>query len=178
MKKRKLVLYIAMSLDGVIAKPGDDLSFLLIVHKEGEDYGYTEFLDTVDTVIIGRKTFDWVMKQVGEFPHSDLDTYVVTRSEKASFGNISFYTGKLKDLVSRLKNEPGKDIFCDGGAELVNELLKERLIDEMIISIIPIAVGDGTRLFGEGRPEQKLELISVRQFDTGLVQLHYSASSG
>ncbi len=63
MNKRKVIVYIAMSLDGYIAGEGDDLSFLSIVQQDGEDYGYHAFVDTIDTVIIGRKTYDWVCKQ-------------------------------------------------------------------------------------------------------------------
>jgi dihydrofolate reductase len=170
---RKVILYIAISLDGYIAKPNDDLSFLAIVEKEGEDYGYADFVNSIDTVIIGRKTYDWIMDQVPEFIHADKNTYVITRTAKESIGNTSFYTGNLKDLILKLKTEQGKDIFIDGGAEIVNQLLKENLIDEFIISIIPILVGDGIKLFKDGRPEQQLELISSKQFEKGLMQLHY-----
>lgn len=162
-----------MSLDGYIAKPNDDLSFLSIVEKEGEDYGYSDFVSTVDTVILGRKTYDWVMKQVGEFPHADKNAYIITRTAKPTIGKTVFYTGDLTDLVIKLKSENGKNIFCDGGAEIVNELLKNDLLDEIIISVIPILVGNGTRLFKDGRPEQKLKLVNVKTFDTGLTQLHY-----
>ncbi|MBN8696217.1 MAG: dihydrofolate reductase [Bacteroidetes bacterium] len=170
---RKVILYIATSLDGYIAKPNDDLSFLSIVHKEGLDYGYTDFVNSVDTVILGRKTYDWVMTQVPEFPHADKNAYIITRTTKPSIGKTQFYTADLKALISQLKSEQGKNIFIDGGAELVNTLLKDHLIDELIISIIPILVGDGIKLFKDGRPEQNLELISSQQFETGLVQVHY-----
>lgn len=170
---RKLILFIATSLDGYIAKPNDDLSFLSIVQKEGEDYGYGKFIDTIDTVILGRKTYDWVMTQVPEFPHADKNAFIITRNERPSIGKTHFYTGNLNELVSRLKKESGKNIFVDGGAEIVNELLKENLIDEFIISIIPILVGNGTKLFKDGRPEHILELVSTKQFEKGLTQLHY-----
>jgi dihydrofolate reductase len=170
-------LYIATSLDGYIAKPNDDLSFLSLVEQEGEDYGYTAFTETVDTVLVGRKTYDWVMAQVPEFPHADKNTFVITRTAQPSVGKTTFYTGNIKELVSRLKSEPGKDIFCDGGAELVNELLREALIDELIISIVPILLGSGTRLFKDGRPEQTLKLVSSKQFPLGLVQLHYQQAN-
>ena len=173
---RKVILYIAMSLDGYIAKPQDDLSFLSIVEKEGEDYGYADFMSTIDTVILGRKTYDWVMNHVVEFPHSDLHSYIITRNLKPSIGKTVFYSGDLIDLVKKLKSEKGKHIFCDGGAEIVNEFLKNDLLDEIIISIIPILVGNGIRLFNEGRPEQKLKLANVKTFDTGLTQLHYKRS--
>ncbi|WP_250631280.1 dihydrofolate reductase family protein [Rhodoflexus caldus] len=170
---RQIILYIAMSLDGYIAKPNDDLNFLSIVQKEGEDYGYADFVSTIDTVILGRKTYDWVMKQVGEFPHADKNAYIITRTARPTIGKTVFYTGDLTDLVIKLKSENGKNIFCDGGAEIVNELLKNDLLDEIIISVIPIFVGNGTRLFKDGRPEQKLQLVNVKTFDTGLTQLHY-----
>jgi dihydrofolate reductase len=170
---RKVIVYIATSLDGYIAKPNDDLSFLSIVAQEGEDYGYADFIKTVDTVILGRKTYDWVMTQVPEFPHADKDSFVITRTARPAIGKTNFYTGNLKDLVSGLKNRQGKNIFIDGGAEIVNELLKEDLIDEFIISIIPILVGNGIKLFRDGRAEHQLELIATKQFEKGLAQLHY-----
>lgn len=175
--ERKLIVYIAASADGFIAKPNDDLSFLSIVNKEGEDYGYSEFIKTVDTIILGRKTYDWVMAHVPEYAHPDKTTYVVTRTPRQRIGNTHFYTGDLKELVLKLKSEEGKNIFIDGGAEIVHALLQQHLIDELIISIIPILVGDGTRLFKEGRPEQQLKLLSAKQFDTGLIQLHYKVAA-
>lgn len=170
---RKVIVYIAASLDGYIAKPNDDLSFLSAVQIEGEDYGYNDFINTIDTVILGRKTYDWVMQQVDVFPHADKNTYVITRTPKPDTGNTQFYTGSLKELVQQLKTQAGKNIFCDGGAEIVNELLKHKLVDEFIISVIPILLGDGVHLFKPGIPEQALILLSAKQFETGLVQLHY-----
>lgn len=173
---RKVILYIATSLDGYIAKPNDDLSFLASVQKDGEDYGYSDFVNSVDTVILGRRTYDWVMTQVEEFPHADKNSYIITRTPRPSIGKINFYTGNLKDLISGLKTEKGKNIFIDGGAVIVNALLKENLIDEFVVSVIPVLVGNGTKLFLDGRPEQNLKLIEIKQFDTGLIQLHYKCA--
>jgi dihydrofolate reductase len=170
---RKVILYIATSLDGYIAQPNDDLGFLSIVEQEGQDYGYADFVKTVDTAIVGRKTYDKVISMGVDFPHADKDTYIITRTPRPNIGNVKFYTGDLKTLVDELKSKNGKNIFCDGGAETVNELLKSDLIDEFIISVIPILVGNGTKLFKDGRPEQKLEFVSVKSFEKGLTQLHY-----
>ena len=172
---RKLVIFIAASLDGYIAKPGDDLSFLKIVEKEGEDYGYAEFTTTIDTIILGRKTYDWVLREIGHshYDNGDRDVYVITRTKRPRIGRTTFYTGNLTELVQQLKSRNGKNIYCDGGAEIINELLKNDLVDEMIISIIPVLVGDGTRLFKDGRPEQQLKLVNTKTFETGLTQLHY-----
>ncbi len=174
MADRKLILYIACSLDGYIAKPNDDLSFIDMVQKEGEDYGYHYFMETVDTVIIGRKTYDWVMRHVDDFPHSDKETYIITHEKRPPIGNTIFFNGSIKSLLSELKVKSGQNIFCDGGAEIVHQLLCDRLFDELIISVIPVLVGNGIRLFKDERPEEILKLISVKQFDTGLVQVHYS----
>jgi len=173
---RKLSLFIATSLDGYIAKPNDDLSFLKLVEKDGEDYGYAKFSDTIDTLIVGRKTYDYVLREIGpaHYDNGQRDVYVITRTNRPTIGRTTFYTGSLKELVHRLKSEKGKNIYCDGGAEVINELLKHELIDEFIISVIPILLGNGTRLFQDGGPEQLLELKSVKTYDIGLTQLHYS----
>ena len=173
---RKLILYISCSLDGYIAKPNDDLSFLDRIQKEGEDYGYYGFTSSVDAVIVGRRTYDWVLGQGYEYPHTDKETYVITRTTGVSKGNINFYSGSLRELVLRLKSKPGKNIYCDGGAQIVHELLKEKLFDELIISVVPVLLGHGTRLFNDGRPEQVLTLVSTKTYDTGLVQLHHEAN--
>jgi dihydrofolate reductase len=172
---RKISLFIATSLDGYIAKPNDDLSFLKLVEKEGEDYGYAEFIDKIDTLIIGRRTYDYVLKEIGpsHYDNGKRDVYIITRTERPKVGRTTFYTGDISELVHKLKSEDGKNIYCDGGAEIINELLKHHLIDEFVISIVPVLLGNGTRLFKDGPPEQVLEFVTVKTFDTGLIQLHY-----
>jgi dihydrofolate reductase len=172
---RKVSIFIAASLDGYIAKPNDDLGFLKLVEKKGEDYGYTAFMDTVDTIILGRKTYDYVVKEMGTsyYDNGTRDVYIITRTERPQMGRTTFYTGNLTDLVQRLKSEEGQTIFCDGGAEVINALLQHDLVDEWVISMIPILLGQGTQLFKDNRPEQNLELIEGKTFDTGLAQLHY-----
>ncbi len=170
---RKVILDIATSLDGYIAKPDDNLDFLSIVEQPSQDYGYADFIKTIDTVIIGRKTYDKVLTFGIPFPHADKKTFVITRTPRPQTGNIVFYTESIKDLVLKLKSEKGKNIFVDGGAELVNEMMKHDLIDEFVISIIPIFIGSGIQLFKQGRPEARLKLVNSAHFEKGLVQLHY-----
>jgi dihydrofolate reductase len=172
---RKLSLFIATSVDGYIAKPNDDLSFLKLVEKEGEDYGYGAFTENIDTIIIGRRTYDYVINEIGSshYDNGERDVYVITRTERPKVGRTNFYSGDLTKLVEQLKSEKGKNIYCDGGAEVINELFNHDLIDEIIISVIPVLLGNGTRLFKDGRPEQTLEFIQVKTFETGLTQLHY-----
>lgn len=172
---RKISLFIATSLDGYIAKPNDDLSFLKLVEKEGEDYGYKEFTESIDTLIIGRRTYDYVLNEIGasHYDNGQRDVYVITRNQRPKIGRTTFYTGNIPDLVEKLKSEKGKNIYCDGGAIVINELLKHDLIDEFIISVIPVLLGNGTRLFKDGRPEQTLEFVQAKTFETGLTQLYY-----
>ena len=94
---RKLSLFIATSLDGYIAKPNDDLSFLKLVEKKGEDYGYKEFTETIDTLIIGRRTYDYVVKEIGasHYDNGERNVYVITRTDRPNLGRITFYTGNL-----------------------------------------------------------------------------------
>jgi len=148
---------------------------LKLVEKEGEDYGYAEFIANIDTIILGRRTYDWVLREIGtsHYDNGERNVYVITRTERQSVGKTKFYTGDLTELVQQLKSENGKNIYCDGGAEIVNELLISDLIDEFIVSIVPVLVGNGIRLFKDGRPEQQLELVNTKAFDTGLIQLHY-----
>lgn len=169
----KVILYIAMSLDGYIAKENNELDFLKIVERAGEDYGYYDFIKNIDTVIMGRKTYDMVLGFGIPFPHKDKKCYVLTRSKSGSDENVTFYNGALDKLISELRRKEGKDIFIDGGAETVNELLQLKLIDKLIISVIPVLLGNGIKLFNDGRPEQKLELLRSSTFSSGLAQLWY-----
>ena len=150
--ERKLILFISMSLDGYIATKDNSLEFLSVVEQEGEDYGYNDFITSVDTVIIGRKTYEKVIAMGYEYPHTDKDVYILSRTAKPAIGNFKFYANNLSGLVNNLKKQLGKHIYCDGGAEVANELMKNNLIDEFIISVIPILLGDGIKLFKDNRP--------------------------
>ncbi|WP_224997316.1 dihydrofolate reductase family protein [Cesiribacter sp. SM1] len=170
---RQVILYIAMSLDGYIAKEDDNLDFLSVVEKEGEDYGYTAFQQEVDTLIWGRRTYDKVLSFGIDFPHKDKKCYVLSGSKTGSDENVEFFGGDVRELIAQIRSQEGKHIYCDGGAGVVYELLKYGLIDRMIISVIPHLLGSGIRLFKDGRPEQHLKFRSSTTFPTGLVQLWY-----
>ena len=179
MNNRKVVLYISMSLDGFIATDDHDLSWLSVVEKEGEDYGYKSIQERSDAYIIGRKTYDVVLQLTGgDFPQTEwYDCYVITREERESTNGVKFYNGDIEDLIHRLKSEKGKDIYVDGGGQIVQLLMKKNLIDEYIISVIPIFLGDGKRLFLGDSSRIDLELRETKSFEKGLVQLHYTKKS-
>jgi dihydrofolate reductase len=170
---RKVILYIAMSLDGYIAGPEDNLDFLAQVERPNEDYGYAAFTHTIDTVIWSRRTYEQVLSFLPDYLHKDKKVYVLSRTRTGQQGHVEFYGGDLKQLIASLKQQPGLDIYCDGGAEVVSALLQEKLLDTLVISIIPHLLGSGIRLFKDGRPEQHLTLSKSLTFPSGLVQLWY-----
>lgn len=175
MSNRKLIVYISMSLDGFLATKDDDLSWLSAIEKEGEDYGYTAFTKTVDTYIVGRSTYDVVLNLTGgKFPQSEqYKCYVITRQERESENGITFYNGDIETLIQNIKKEEGGNIYCDGGGQIVKLLMEKDLIDEYIISVIPIILGDGKRLFLGGTPMINIKAKPAKNYETGVVQLHY-----
>lgn len=164
-----------MSLDGFLAKNDDDISWLSIVKKKGEDYGYEEFNKTVDTYIVGRTTYETVLKLTGGIfpPVEQHKCYVITRQERESENGVTFYNGAIEVLINRLKSENGKNIYCDGGGQIVKLLMEKNLIDEFRISVIPIILGDGKRLFKGGTPMIKLKALTSKQYESGLIHLRY-----
>jgi dihydrofolate reductase len=173
MKNRDVILYIAASLDGYIASENGGLTFLSMVNVPGQDYGYRDFINTVDTVIMGRKTYDTVLSFGDVFPHHDKKCYVLSRTRTGSDENVEFYNGDIAELITRIRKVKGKDLFIDGGADLVFEMMKVNLVDRYIISIIPHLLGSGISLFKPGRQEQQLKFIHCKTFPSGLVQLWY-----
>ena len=169
---RKLVLYIAMSLDGFIAKKDDNIDFLSIVETPNEDFGYSDFLQNIDTVIWGRKTFDKVLSFGNGVPHKNKKVFVVSKTRKGKIENAE-YIDDVVNLVTTLKQMEGKDIYCDGGAEIVYELMNKQLFDRIIVSIIPHFLGDGIRLFKDKNIEQQLRFKRSISYPSGLVQLWY-----
>ena len=172
---RKVIVYIAASTDGYIARADGNLDWLSAVEVPGEDYGYKAFTERIDTVIMGRITYEKVLSFGIPYPHADKRSYIISRTlTESSNPAIEFYGGELTELIHRLKSQSGKDIFIDGGAQLVHTLLQQKAIDELIISTIPVLLGGGIRLFKEGFPEKKLKLQHVQSFASGLVQVHYT----
>ncbi|SES12163.1 dihydrofolate reductase family protein [Salipaludibacillus aurantiacus] len=170
---RKLVLFIAMSLDGYIATKDESLDWLFNSEGEG-DNGYSEFYDTVDTVLIGKKTYDWIMKhETGNFPYNNKDCYVFTRSPIEDTGDVSFINEDIVSFTNQLKNQEGKNIWIVGGGELLQSFVEEKLVDEIILTVAPTVIGNGIPLFKEGDYQLDLSLKGTRNFNQ-FVELHYT----
>lgn len=171
---RKVVLFIATSLDGYIATENDSLDWLFKVDGEG-DNGYSEFIKTIDTVILGRRTYDWIMdNELGEFPYQNQKCYVFSNTTLENNENVEFVNEDISSFISNIKKTSGKNIWIVGGGELVYYFIKEKLIDEYIITIAPTIIGKGIPLFKRIDVEVELELKNVRRFNQ-FVELHYVA---
>jgi dihydrofolate reductase len=168
---RKIVLYIATSLDGFIAKENGSLDWLFAIEGVG-DNGFTEFYQTIDTIIMGRGTYDHLMTMVEEYPHADKKSYIFSRQENRQELHVEFVSDNVADFVQKLKQQEGSNIWLVGGADLLDKFLKENLIDELIITFSPIILGKGIPLFKIDNPELKLELKEQKHFGQ-FVQVHY-----
>lgn len=172
MNERKLVLYIAASLDGYIAAEGHKLDWLFNVEGEG-DNGYSVFYDTIDTVIMGRITYDWIIEhEQGDFPYKGKACYVFSRSKMEVNEDVTFIQGDVTEFTKILKNKTGKKIWLVGGGELLDAFIKENLVDEMIVTIAPVLLGGGIPLFKKNRFQTSLSLKTVNRFNQ-FTELHY-----
>ncbi|MHB1405002.1 MAG: dihydrofolate reductase family protein [Desulfitobacteriaceae bacterium] len=168
---RKVILFIATSLDGYIATESGDINWLNSVQGEG-DNGLAEFYKTIDTVIMGKTTYDHVLTLVEDFPHSDRKCYVFSNSKTGNDKYVEFIKGDVVKFTRNLQYQNGINIWLVGGAGLLNQFLKENLIDEFIITVAPVVLGNGIPLFKKDNPEFKLSLQGCRRFGE-FVQLHY-----
>lgn len=143
---KRIKLYIAMSLDGYIATRDGNINWLSAVEGEG-DNGYFAFFSSIDTVVMGRLTYEWILKNNTYFPYAQQKCYVVTSKKMPSIGNVHFIEGDFKEIADKLREETEKDICLIGGAQLFEGFLQLGEVDDLIISIAPIILGDGIRLF-------------------------------
>jgi len=172
---KKIVLYIATSLDGYIARENGDIDWLSMVESPNEDYGYTDFLKSVDTVIMGRRTYDQVLT-FGDFPYKGKKCYVISRTARPKDDYVEFWSGDICKLISEIRQKDGSNIWLVGGAQIAGEFLRKNLIDRYIISVLPVLLGKGILLFHSDIPEIRLQLLRNVAYPSGLVQLSYERS--
>ena len=171
---RKVIVHIATSADGFIARPDGDLEWLTSRPKPKGFYGIGDFMKTIDTMLMGRKTYD-VGRRLGGTFDSKSRTIVFSRSSPPADvpAGVEFVEDPIGLFVSRLREQPGKDIWLMGGGELIASFLDERVIDEFVINVVPVFIGDGIPLIARRHREVPLDLQSVEHFEDGMVQLHY-----
>lgn len=171
----KTIIYIACSLDGFIAGGNNDLFWLDEFNKPGQDYGYSRFLKTVGTVVMGRKTYETVLK-FGAYPYKAQKSYILTSKKnlKPADKNVIIWTKGFKLLVKELGKTKKGIIWPVGGGELISAFINAGLVDEYIVFIAPLLLGSGTGLFRGIRDRAGLKLKTVKSYASGLSMLRYA----
>lgn len=164
---RKVKLYIAVSLDGYIADIHGGVEWL--DNCQLPDYissDYDNFIQTVDTIIMGKTTYTQVVEELSPnvWPYKQCLTYVLTHQTLENKENIIFYRGDIVSIINDLKQQSGKDIWICGGANVIEQLLKEDLIDIYHLTVAPILLGEGIRLFTQ---TQSRNLDFVKSYQDG-----------
>lgn len=168
---REILVFIAGSLDGFIAKENDDLQWLEETEGEG-DNGYGDMYQTIDTVIMGKRTYDYILEQLKPFPYPDKKCYVFSTTQTGENEHVTFIQEDVITFTQRLKEQEGTKIWMVGGGDLLDAFLQEQLIDEWIITITPHLLGSGIPLFKSPRPFENLRLLETKRYGQ-MVQLHY-----
>ncbi|MBP1046480.1 dihydrofolate reductase [Enterococcus sp. BWM-S5] len=175
---RKIILYIAASLDGYIAEADGSIDFLTDdTSSEVEAFdSYTQLLERIDTVVLGRTTYDQLVNELSpdQYPYEDKISYIITHRPKAGTDQLIFTEEQPEQLIQRLKQEEGKDIWIVGGSQIIAPLIANNLIDEYVITTIPIILGKGIPLFSETDTAIKLKIVDS-QIEHGLITSFYQA---
>ena len=164
-------VFLAVSVDGYIAREDGSLDWLSVVQKEGEDYGYKAFSDLVDVLVIGRNTYDTVL-DFEQWPYPNKRCVVMTHRPTEALHGEEFFSGAPAALLEKLGQEGVQRLYVDGGS-VIQQFLSAQLIDDLTLSVIPLVLGAGIRLFDAAGPPQKLILEETHSWATGLVQLRY-----
>jgi dihydrofolate reductase len=168
---RKVILSLAISLDGFIEGPNGEYDWCFT----DQDYGMAEFLKRIDTIFYGRKSYELMKADGGgENLWRDKKQYVFSNSLKQKSNEFEIISGNIEQRVKEIKNLKGKDIWLFGGAILANNLLNFSLVDELGLAVHPILLGKGKLLFSGSNARIKTELIHSKTYNTGLVYLSYS----
>jgi dihydrofolate reductase len=165
---RKIILNLAISLDGFVEGPNGEYDWCFT----DQDYGMIEFLNRIDSIFIGRKSYE-VLTKSGVNPFKSKLFFLFSNTIKHSENNITLLHSDSENEVMNIKNQKGKDIWLFGGSELTSCLLKANLIDELQLSVHPILLGKGKLLFSDIQSRIQLKLIKNIAYSSGLVQVHY-----
>jgi dihydrofolate reductase len=169
---RKVVLGLGISLDGYLARPDGAVDFLFMP----KDFSMGPFFATIDTAIMGRKTYDVALKMGGGgLGDSKMKNYVFSHSQPpGERAGVTFVNESPKGFVETLRKRSGKNIWLMGGGELARDFLKDDLVDELYIGIVPVLIGEGIPLFPSGFPQRDFSLLENKTFSKGMIALKYA----
>jgi dihydrofolate reductase len=176
---KKVTLYVACSIDGYIAKPDGSLDWLDALPNPGKiDHGYGDLLENTSCILMGRKTYVKLLSFGIDWPYPEIKTFVVTSDKTfvASTPNTDILTGNIATELERIRTFQEKDIWLVGGGELVTFFLNNDLIDRMILSFVPVILGEGIPLFPGKSKETQWTLTGSIAFPTGIASLTYERS--
>jgi len=170
----KIVLFIATSLDGYIASPDGTVNWLF----HDADYGYTEFMASLEAVVMGRKTWEQA-KTFEEVPFAGKQVFVFSRTLPASSDErIRHVQGEVGSVVAAMRQNLQRDLWLVGGGELIRQFLAHRLIDEFRLFVHPILLGEGVPLFLPHSERTNLRFEGSQSFSSGLLELRYQRAQG
>ncbi|NBU23227.1 MAG: hypothetical protein EBS38_04880 [Actinobacteria bacterium] len=173
----KTIFYGVMSLDGFLAGPNDDMSWAEKYLSNDQDYGWMELVQSCGAVLMGRKTFEFEMKNAPDLDRM-LPTYVLTsqplRFDGVSPENLQFISGDLKAVIPNIMAKHPGDLFIGGGAQLVEGLLQDGLLDQLELFIAPDVLGRGVRLFQDPNLTTSFEVLKTEHYQSGLVRMSMS----
>ncbi|GAB6930705.1 dihydrofolate reductase family protein [Paenibacillus sp. JCM 10914] len=178
--KRRIILDLAVTLDGFIEGKHGEVDWCIM----DDELEFNHFLNQVDTILYGRKSYDLWGQFTPELKHSDSEKefwdlvhskekYVFSRTQKGTNDNAIFINDGILEEANKLKNRPGKDIWLYGGAELIATFINLGLVDEFRLSVHPVVLGEGKPLFVDIKKRLNLTMVNTRSFSSGVVQLIY-----
>lgn len=174
-RRRKIIVSVATSADGFIARPDGDVAWLEDPQFKG-DYGMGEFFKTIDTILWGRKTYDKGIEmgmKSGDFGPKTRHYLFSRRSRKSLLPGFEWTSEAVKPFAKRLRAQPGKDIWMMGGGEIIASFLDKGEIDEFRIHVIPILIGEGIPLIQPRHRSIPLKLLSSKAFPDGVLEVNY-----
>jgi dihydrofolate reductase len=172
--RRKIIAYIAMSADDYIARSDGDVDWLKRPMPKG-GYGMDALARSIDTVLWGRRTYDFAVKMGGLAVYGNLKHYVFSRRPPSDpLPEVEFVSGPIPEFVAKLRARKGKNIWMMGGASIIASFLDSGAIDEFSIHVIPVMIGEGIPLVAPRHRNIPLELISARSFSDAVVHLNYT----
>ena len=175
---RKVIVHIGASADGYIARPDGDLEWLTSRPAPPGFYGMNAFMKSIDTKLLGRKTYEASLRLGAKFGGKGR-TIVFSRHAPPADApsGVEFVSEAIGPFMTRLREQPGKDVWLMGGGDLIASFLDAQAIDEFVVSMAPVFIGDGIPLIARRHRYVPLELISSERFEDGLVQLRYRLQS-